>query len=87
MVFGQRDNEGGGGGSPGIKSEKSYFLKSTIFLHSFIDFTHQIQKEFSKFNHFDACSVNMRFGQKKCYFNYYYIFFYYFSFAFFAVFS
>ena len=37
-----------------------------MFLHksAHIDFTHQIQKEFSKFNHFYACSVKMRFGKK-----------------------
>ena len=29
-----------------------------------IDFTHQIQKEFSRFNLFYACSVKKRFGQK-----------------------
>ena len=35
-------------------------------MHKFvlIDFTHQIQKEFSRFNHFYACSVKKRFGQK-----------------------
>ena len=49
-----------------IISEKSHFLNSNIFLHksAHIDFTHQIQKEFSKFNYFYACSVKMRFGQK-----------------------
>ena len=49
-----------------IISEKSHFLKSNMFLHksAHIDFTHQIQKEFSKFNYFYACSVKMCFGQK-----------------------
>ena len=37
-----------------IISEKSHFLKWNIFLHksALIDFTHHIQKEFSKFNYF-----------------------------------
>ena len=50
-----------------IISEKSHFLKSNMFLHksAHIDFTHQIQKEFSKFNYFYACSVKMCLAKKK----------------------
>ena len=44
---------------------KNVISKKRIFLHKsvLIDFPRQIQKEFSKFNHFYACSVKMRFGQ------------------------
>ena len=47
-------------------SEKKLISQNRIFFAqiSSIDFTHQIQKEFSKFNHFYACSVKMRFGKK-----------------------